>query len=107
MPNLNTVQQDIAELTPEAQQIIFNLIDLLKNQPKPNQQSNPVISNQDKSDFIPFRTQVHQQPTPEAKSTYQKFVESGLIGCVEVEEDLSTTYKQVLAEGWAKKYDHR
>ncbi len=30
MPNLNTVQQDIAELTPEAQQIIFTLIDLLK-----------------------------------------------------------------------------
>ncbi|MEI6429909.1 MAG: hypothetical protein WCO45_16230 [Pseudanabaena sp. ELA607] len=107
MSNLNTIQQDIVELTPEAQQIIFNLIDLLKTNPKPNQQSNPVIPNQDKSDFIPSHTQVHPQPTPQLKSTYQKFVESGLIGCVEVEEDLSTTYKQVLAEGWAKKYDHR
>jgi hypothetical protein len=29
---------------------------------------------------------------------------SDLIGCVEIEENLSTTYKQVLAEGWAKKY---
>ena len=107
MPNLNTVQQDLAELTPEAQQIIFTLIALLKTHPKPNQQSNSVIPNQDKSDFIPIRTQVHQQPNPQAKSTYQKFVESGLIGCVEAEEDLSTNYKQVLAEGWAKKYDHR
>ena len=60
-------------------------------------------------DFIRSRTQVQPQPSvvPQEKSTYQKFVESGLIGCVEVEEDLSTTYKQVLAEGWAKKYDHR
>ena len=59
-------------------------------------------------DFIRSRTQVQSQPSvaPQEKSTYQKFVESGLIGCVEVEEDLSTTYKQVLAEGWAKKYDH-
>jgi len=60
-------------------------------------------------DFIRSRTQVQPQPSAvlQAKSTYQKFVESGLIGCVEVEENLSTTYKQVLAEGWAKKYDHR
>jgi hypothetical protein len=104
MPNLNTIQQDIAELTPEAQQIIFNLIDLLKTHLKPNQQSNPVISNQDKSDFILAHSQSQPQFTSQSKSTYQKFVESGLIGCVEVEEDLSTTYKQVLAEGWAKKY---
>jgi hypothetical protein len=57
-------------------------------------------------DFIRDRAQTQTNLKPQAKSTYQKFVESGLIGCVEVEEDLSTTYKQVLAEGWAKKYDH-
>ena len=58
-------------------------------------------------DFIRSRTQVQPSVALQPKSTYQKFVESGLIGCVEVEEDLSTNYKQVLAEGWAKKYDHR
>jgi hypothetical protein len=31
---------------------------------------------------------------------------SDLIGSIEIEENLSTTYKQVLSEGWAKKYDH-
>jgi hypothetical protein len=60
-------------------------------------------------DFIHSRPQVQSQPNlnSQEKSTYQKFVESGLIGCVEVEENLSTTYKQVLAEELAKKYDHR
>lgn len=60
-------------------------------------------------DFICDRPQVQSQPNlnSQEKSTYQKFVESGLIGCVEVEENLSTTYKQVLAEELAKKYDHR
>ena len=84
----NTIQKDTAELLPDEQQIVFDLINLLKQRSRPSQPTNPP-------------TAVHQ-----AKSTYQKFVESGLIGCVEVEEDLSTTYKQVLAEGWAKKYDH-
>ena len=79
MTNLNTVQKDIAELLPDEQQLVFDLIELLRKRTRSNQ----------------------------SKSTYQKFVESGLIGCVEVEEDLSTTYKQVLAQELAKKYDHR
>jgi len=89
MTNLNTIQKDTAELLPDEQQIVFDLINLLKQRSRPSQPTNPP-------------TAVHQ-----AKSTYQKFVESGLIGCVEVEEDLSTTYKQVLAQELAKKYDHR
>lgn len=89
MTNLNTIQKDTAELLPDEQQIVFDLINLLKQRSRPSQTTNPP-------------TAVHQ-----AKSTYQKFVESGLIGCVEVEEDLSTTYKQVLAQELAKKYDHR
>jgi len=79
MTNLNTVQKDIAELLPDEQQLVFDLIELLRKRTRSNQ----------------------------SKSTYQKFVESGLIGCVEIEEDLSTTYKQVLAQELAKKYDHR
>jgi protein-arginine kinase activator protein McsA len=89
MTNLNTIQKDTAELLPDEQQIVFDLINLLKQRSRPSQPTNPP-------------TAVHQ-----AKSTYQKFVESGLIGCVEVEEDLSTTYKQVLAQELARKYDHR
>lgn len=30
MPNLNTIQQDIAELTPEAQHIVIDFIEILK-----------------------------------------------------------------------------
>ena len=30
MPNLNTIQQDIAELTPEAQHIVMDFIEILK-----------------------------------------------------------------------------
>ena len=89
MTNLNTIQKDTAELLPDEQQIVFDLINLLRKRSRPSQPTNPP-------------TAVHQ-----AKSTYQKFVESGLIGCVAVDENLSTTYKQVLAQELAKKYDHR
>ena len=41
------------------------------------------------------------------KTLYEKFEESGLIGCCSVEEDLSTNYKKVLADTLASKYDHR
>lgn len=80
MPNLNTIQQDIAELTPEAQQIIFNLIDLLKKQPKPNQQSNLATPKQDWTDFI---------------------------GCMEAEPDLSKNYKTYLSNELEQKYANR
>jgi hypothetical protein len=39
-------------------------------------------------------TQVrYPNPGFDEKGTYGKFVQSGLIGCVEIEENLSTTYK--------------
>lgn len=84
MTSLPQVQQDIAALPPEAQQIIFDLVDVLKNR---------------------YQTQ-KSTPAQSSINTYQQFLDSGLIGCIEIEENLSTTYKQVLAEGWAKKYDH-
>lgn len=48
-----------------------------------------------------------QQAHPTAASTYGRFQASGLIGCVSVEKDLSSTYKQVLSEELDQKYDHR
>ncbi len=48
-----------------------------------------------------------QQEQPQAGSTYQKFQASGLIGCVSIESDLSTTYKQVLFEEVDQNDDHR
>ena len=69
------------------------------------------LSDQQLNQVLQFINQVNQednfQSTPSETGTYEKFLQSGLIGCVEIEENLSTTYKQVLAEGWAKKYDHR
>jgi HTH-type transcriptional regulator / antitoxin HigA len=41
------------------------------------------------------------------KSNFEKFEEVGLVGCCDVEEDLSVTYKSVLAESLESKYDHR
>ena len=40
MPNLNTIQQDIAELTPEAQHIVMDFIEILKRRysSKPTQE---------------------------------------------------------------------
>jgi protein-arginine kinase activator protein McsA len=107
MTNLNTIQKDTAELLPDEQQIVFDLINLLRKRSRQNQSTNSVNPNQDISSIITNNTQVSPTAVHQAKSTYQKFVESGLIGCVEVDEDLSTTYKQVLAQELAKKYDHR
>jgi RNA polymerase-interacting CarD/CdnL/TRCF family regulator len=49
-------------------------------------------------------------PQPEnhhqEKSIYEKFDEIGLIGCCAVEENLSTTYKEVLSNTLPNKYDH-
>lgn len=44
---------------------------------------------------------------PEDQSTLDILKESGLIGCISAESDLSTNYKSVLKEGLKAKYDHR
>ena len=85
MSKLEQIQQDIQELPDEAQLLLLDFIGILKKRyPKP--QTEALISND---------------------SPYQKFKASGFIGCVAVEEELSTTYKQVLSEKWNTKYDHR
>lgn len=85
MTNLNTIQQDIANLSPHTQKIIFDLVELLKNQSPP--------------------TPTHPQKSP--KSNYEALKALGLIGFMtDDDQNLSTNYKQVLAEGWGQKYDH-
>jgi len=85
MLNLEQIQQDIQDLPDEAQLLVADFIEILKKR-YPKQ---PITA------------------TPSKTSTYQKFQASGFIGCVSMEENLSTTYKQVLAEKWKTKHDHR
>ena len=83
MIELNTIQQDIATLPPEAQQIVFDLVGILKKR------------------YLP-----QPKPSPSTQNTYEELEELGLIGFMEDDENLSTNYKKRLAEGWSKKYDN-
>ena len=85
MHDLEQIQEDIQQLPEEAQTLLVDFIELLKKR---------------------YLNIAQLEPTSE-KSPYQKFKESGFIGCVSVGEDLSTTYKRVLSERWNAKYDHR
>ncbi|MDX2271006.1 MAG: DUF2281 domain-containing protein [Cyanobacteriota bacterium] len=85
MSSLEQMQQDIQALPEEAQLLLMDFIEILKKR----------------------YPQVDQSKANAEDSSYQKFKESGFIGCVSVEENLSTDYKQVLSEGWNTKYDHR
>ncbi|MGB3204697.1 MAG: DUF2281 domain-containing protein [Crinalium sp.] len=79
------IHQDIKDLPEEAQNLLMDFIEILKKRYPQTTKKNP------------------SQET----SLYEKFDKNGLIGCVSTEENLSTTYKQVLAEGLNTKYDHR
>jgi hypothetical protein len=72
---LDQIQQDIQRLPEAAQDLLIDFIQILKKR--------------------------YVQPVEPAapQSTYAKFVEGGLICCVEVEEDLSTTYKASVRRG--------
>jgi len=80
MLKLDTIQKDIAELPPDAQQIIFDLVDVLKKRYFSNLQKYPERRAQDWSDFI---------------------------GCMDAEPDLSRNYKTYLGDELDAKYDHR
>ena len=83
MLTIEQIQQDIQDLPEEAQSLLIDFIEILKKRyPKPT----PKNQSQE-------------------KSLYEKFDEIGLIGCVSTEENLSTTYKQVLSEGLNTKYE--
>ncbi|MBE9078407.1 DUF2281 domain-containing protein [Romeria aff. gracilis LEGE 07310] len=85
MLDLNHIQSDIAVLPEEAQRLVLDFVSFLKQR---------------------YSEPAQPEDKPE-KSTYQKFKESGLIGCVSIEEDLSITYKQTLTEELTAKYDHQ
>lgn len=74
MLSLEQLQQDIQLLPEEAQTLLADLVEVLKKR--------------------------YVKSLPESSSLevspYQKFKDSGFIGCVSIEEDLSTTYKQML-----------
>lgn len=89
MTTLEQLQQDIQTLSEAERQLLSDFIQLLK-----------------RSHTVRSTNSLYTENISE-KSTYQKFQESGFIGCVSAEENLSTTYKQVLSEELSKKYDHR
>jgi hypothetical protein len=91
MTILQQIQQDIQTLSPEALNLVAQFIQGIK-------QSHPVPN--------PGNPAPQSATAVTEKTIYEKFQDSGLIGCVSIDENLSTTYKQVLAEEWSKKYDH-
>jgi hypothetical protein len=84
MTPIEQIQQDIQTLPPEALNLLAQFIQLLKKT---------------------FSTS--QTPQTAQKNIYEQFENSGLIGCMSAEENLSTNYKEILAEEWGRKYDHR
>ncbi|MFN6526469.1 DUF2281 domain-containing protein [Nostoc sp. ChiSLP03a] len=79
------IYRDISTLPEEAQILLLDFIQLLKKRYPQSESEN------------------HSQE----KSLYDKFDEIGLIGCCSVDENLSTTYKQVLSNTLDNKYERR
>jgi hypothetical protein len=91
MLDIEQIQKDINELPAEAQTLLVDFIDLLKKR----------YSIAEKPAFNSNRTLNHQL------STLDILKESGLIGCISAEPDLSTNYKAVIQEELESKYDYR
>ena len=85
MSSLDQIQQDIQGLPDEAKALLLDFIEILKKR---------YLQSQSEAETV-------------EASPYQKFKASSFIGCVSVEENLSTPYKQVLAEKWNTKHNHR
>ena len=77
--NLETIQQEIATLPPDAQQIIFDLVEVLKKRYYQDQKKASDNSIDEWSDFI---------------------------GVAEAEPDLSRNYKTYLNKELDEKYDY-
>jgi len=100
MASLEKIQKELQILPQEALSLVYQFIQLLKKSsqtPQNNQVSQP-------SSTLGFNATATDNSRGDV---YKRFKASGLIGCVSIEEDLSTTYKQVLAKEWSEKYDHR
>ncbi|TVQ42351.1 MAG: hypothetical protein EA365_15395 [Gloeocapsa sp. DLM2.Bin57] len=78
--NLDNIQQEIAALPPEAQQTIFDLVEILQKRYLSESKKTLETSLEDWSDFI---------------------------GYFEAETDLSTNYKTYLKNELDEKYDYR
>ncbi|MGY6528414.1 MAG: DUF2281 domain-containing protein [Cyanobacterium sp.] len=89
MVNLEQIQHDISELPEEAQMLVTDFIESLKQR----------YSVGEKQEIVP--------PIENKASTLDILKESGLIGCISAESDLSTNYKSVILEGLDSKYDNR
>ncbi len=89
MNNLDSIQQDIASLPPDTQQVIFDLVEVLKK--RYSLEKKPELLSETKFNQV---------------NTLKILKESGLIGCISAENDLSTNYKTVLREELNHKYDH-
>ncbi len=79
MINLETIQQEIATLPPDAQQIIFDLVEV-------------------------FKKRYHLDIDQCSSNTIEEW--SDFIGCIEAEPDLSRNYKTYLNKELDEKYDH-
>lgn len=79
MTNLHTIQQDIAALPPDTQQIIFDLVEVLKKCEATETETEQSLPENDWSDFI---------------------------GCIEAEPDLATNYKTYLNQRINEKYSN-
>jgi len=91
MLSIEQIQKDINELPEEAQSLLLDFIELLKKR----------YSILEKREINPDSAPNHQL------STLDILKESGLIGCISAEPNLSTHYKSVLQEKLDSKYDHR
>ncbi len=83
MIQMMQLQRDIDALPEEAQNLLVDFIELLK------------------------KRYALAASEAESESNFDRFEQSGLIGCCDVETDLSVNYKSVLAESLEAKYDHR
>jgi len=79
---LETIHQEIDNLPNEAQELLIDFIHILKKR-------YPSTATPDKP-----------------VNNYENLKKIGLIASCSTDQNLSTNYKQILAEGWAKKYDH-
>lgn len=79
MYNLDSIQQDIASLPSDAQQIIFDLVEVLKKRYFPSVTETSENKQEEWTDFI---------------------------GCMEAETDLSRNYKTYLKQRFEEKYDN-
>ena len=92
MTSLKQIQKDIEPLPPEALELVAQFVRLLRKT---------------YSASTPTRTEKAAPSEDTDTSVYERFQNSGLVGCISSEENLSTTYKEVLAKEWGEKYDHR